>query len=253
MSALLQADNVTKRFAGITALSGVSLDVMPGEFVGLIGPNGAGKTTLFNCLSGLTRADRGAITFDGRDLVGVAMHARARLGIARTFQRMELFAGMTVRQHLLVADRAHSRSGALWKDILTGGKASADETQRVDELLEFLGLDRDADRDVAALSLGRGRIVELARALMTQPKLLLLDEPSSGLDVDETEVVIERLREVNEQRGIAILLVEHDVAMVRSLAQRVFVLDFGTLIACGSTADVFDSADVQRAYLGGSS
>ncbi len=251
MNTLLQAVQVTKRFAGITALNEASLDVAPGEFVGLIGPNGAGKTTLFNCLSGLTRFDSGSISFDGVDLSGVAVHQRARLGIARTFQRMELFTGMTVRQHLLVTDRAHSRSGAMWKDILTGSKARRDELQRVDELLDFLDLGADADRDVAALSLGRGRIVELARALMTQPKLLLLDEPSSGLDISETEVVIERLHEVNRERGVAILLVEHDVEMVRSLATRVFVLDFGTRIASGTTAEVFGDANVQRAYLGG--
>ena len=250
MTPLLHTSQIAKRFAGIAALSDVSLDIGVGERVGLIGPNGAGKTTFFNCLSGLTRIDSGSITFDGRDLDGVAMHARARLGIARTFQRMELFNGMTVREHLLVADRARSRTGALWKDILTGAKVRPEEMRRVQDVLEFLDLERDAERDVAALSLGRCRIVELARALMTQPKLLLLDEPSSGLDVGETEVVIERLREVNQQRGIAILLVEHDVEMVRSLAQRVYVLDFGTLIASGSTSDVFGDVNVQRAYLG---
>ncbi len=253
MSALLAATGIRKSFAGITALNDVHLDVDTGEIVGLIGPNGAGKTTLFNCLLGLSRADAGSVTFDGVDLVRVPSHKRARLGIARTFQRIELFAGMTVREHLLVAERSRRNDGALWKDVLFGGKPKADEHRRVVAMLELFDLERDADRQVEALSLGRGRVVELARALMLEPKLLLLDEPSSGLDADESATIAEKLREVNQEKGIAILLVEHDIAMVRELVARVFVLDFGTLIAHGNTDDVFDDEAVQTAYLGGES
>ena len=247
---LLAAMGVTKTFAGITALDDVSVDVNKGEIVGLIGPNGAGKTTLFNCLLGLLKPDRGAITFDSHDLTRIATHKRARLGIGRTFQRIELFAGMTPRQHLLVAERARRGDGALWKDIVGLGRAKRDELDRAQATIELLGLRVDADRPIEALSLGRGRIVEVGRALMTEPKLLLLDEPSSGLDHNETAELSAVLQTVNAERGTAILLVEHDVAMVQRLVSRVFVLDFGTVIASGATSEVFADAAVRRAYLG---
>jgi branched-chain amino acid transport system ATP-binding protein len=247
---LLAADRVTKRFAGITALDNVTLDVHDGEVVGLIGPNGAGKTTFFNCLLGILKPDAGTVTFDGRDLVRVPTHRRARMGIGRTFQRIELFTGMTPREHLLVAERARRGSGALWKDVLGRGRPTADEQQRVEHTLDLLGLTPVADRKVEALSLGIGRLIELGRALMTEPRLLLLDEPSSGLDRRETEILAGTLRQVQEERHMGVLLVEHDVEFVRALVTRVFVLDFGTLIASGPTADVFDDEAVRRAYLG---
>jgi branched-chain amino acid transport system ATP-binding protein len=247
---LLDARGVTKKFAGIVALDDVDLNVDSGEIVGLIGPNGAGKTTFFNCLLGMLRPDAGSIEFDGRDLTRVPTHRRARLGIGRTFQRIELFAGMTPREHLLVADRSRQGTGRLWKDMLGLGRPKADEQRRAQATIELLGLEAEADRPVESLSLGRGRVVEVGRALMTEPKLLLLDEPSSGLDQRETGELAATLRDVNRERGTAILLVEHDVEMVRNLVSRVFVLDFGTLIASGSTADVFAHDAVRRAYLG---
>ena len=247
---LLVAEGVTKTFAGITALDRVDLDVQAGEIVGLIGPNGAGKTTFFNCLLGILKPDGGRVTFNDRDLSRVATHRRARLGIGRTFQRIELFAGMTPRDHFLVAERVRNGRGALWKDVLGLGRASADENARVDAMLELLGLTAVADRPIESLSLGVGRLVEIGRALMTEPKLVLLDEPSSGLDRHETETLGEQLRTVQQERGFAILLVEHDVEFVRSLVERVFVLDFGTLIASGSTDEVFADSAVRKAYLG---
>jgi branched-chain amino acid transport system ATP-binding protein len=247
---LLEASEISKTFAGITALDEVSLDVQPGEMVGLIGPNGAGKTTFFNCLLGMLKPDRGSVRFDGRDLTRVPTHRRARLGIGRTFQRIELFTEMTPREHLLVAERVRRGDGALWKDLIGRGRPKPEELERVGEAIALLGLDDVADRPIEALSLGRGRIVEVGRALMTQPRLLLLDEPSSGLDHRETLALVTKLHEVNAQTGAAILLVEHDVEMVRSLVSRVFVLDFGTLIASGPTADVFAETAVRRAYLG---
>jgi branched-chain amino acid transport system ATP-binding protein len=247
---LLVADRVSKRFAGITALDAVSIDVAEGEVVGLIGPNGAGKTTFFNCLLGILKPDGGSVSFGGKDLTRVPTHRRARLGIGRTFQRIELFTGMTPREHMLVAERVKDGRGALWKDVIGRGKPTADEQERAQRTLDLLGLGPVADRKVEALSLGIGRLIEVGRALMTEPRLLLLDEPSSGLDRAETDVLAGTLREVQQEEQMAVLLVEHDVDFVRSLVSRVFVLDFGTLIASGATNDVFADAAVRRAYLG---
>jgi branched-chain amino acid transport system ATP-binding protein len=247
---LLDAQSVTKTFSGITALDGVSIDVSDGEIVGLIGPNGAGKTTFFNCLFGILRPDSGHVTFAGRDLEGVPTYKRARLGMARTFQRIELFSGMTPREHFLVAERARNRRGALWKDLLFMGGPTRDEQARATAMLDLLGLGPVADRKVESLSLGVGRLIEIGRALMTEPRLLMLDEPSSGLDRGETAQLAVNLREVQREQHVAILLVEHDVELVRDLVERVFVLDFGTLIASGDTATVFADTTVRKAYLG---
>jgi branched-chain amino acid transport system ATP-binding protein len=247
---LLQASGVTKKFAGITALDDVSLDVDAGEIVGLIGPNGAGKTTFFNCLLGLLRPDAGTVRFDGIDLSRIPTHRRARLGIGRTFQRIELFSGMSPRQHFLVAERVRNARGALWKDVLFMGRPNHDERERAQAMLDLLGLGPVGDRAVESLSLGVGRLVEVGRALMTEPKLLLLDEPSSGLDRRETADLAETLLAVHRERNIAILLVEHDVELVRGFVERVYVLDFGTMIASGPTAEVFADDAVRKAYLG---
>ena len=250
MTSLLVARGVRKTFAGIVALDDVDLEVEPGELVGLIGPNGAGKTTLFNCLLGITRPDRGSVGFAGRDLARMPVYRRARLGIGRTFQRVELFSGMTVRDHLLVAERARRGDGALWKDVLGLGRLRRDEVDRSERTLELLGLADVADRPIESLSLGRGRLVEVGRALMTEPRLLMLDEPSSGLDRSETAALVATLREVHREREVAVLLVEHDVDMVRGLVSRLYVMDFGRVIASGTTADVLGDELVRRAYLG---
>ena len=247
---LLEAADVSKRFAGINALNDVSLDVGEGEIVGLIGPNGAGKTTFFNCLLGILHPDGGTVTFGGRDLTGVPTHERARLGIARTFQRIELFTGMTPREHFLLADRVRGGKGALWKDLVFRGGPTSSEHEHAQAMLDLLGLAPVADRTVESLSLGVGRLVEIGRALMTRPRLLLLDEPSSGLDRAETAELAGNLLTVHRESGVAILLVEHDVELVRNFVERVFVLDFGTLIASGPVESVFAEDAVRRAYLG---
>ncbi len=248
--ALLDAVGITKRFAGITALNGVDLDVQPGEMVGLIGPNGAGKTTFFNCLLGMLRPEGGTVHFDGQDITRLPVHRRARLGFGRTFQRLELFSGMTVREHFLVTERARRGTGRLWKDLLNLAKPSVEERELADRMIEIVGLQAEADNPVEALSLGRGRLVELGRALMTQPKLLLLDEPSSGLDVRETASLADKLAAVQTQHEFAVLLVEHDVEMVSNLVTRLYVLDFGELIAAGPTQSVLGDEAVRKAYLG---
>jgi branched-chain amino acid transport system ATP-binding protein len=248
--ALLEAREISKRFAGITALDSVTLDVEPGEPVGLIGPNGAGKTTFFNCLLGLLKPEGGRVTFDGRNITRLPVYKRARLGFGRTFQRIELFSGMTVRDHLLVAERSHRGTGSLWKDMLNLGGPKPEEIASADATLELLGLGDVAMKPIESLSLGRGRLVEVGRALMTEPKLLLLDEPSSGLDRTETDELVTTLQTVQRERGTAVLLVEHDVEMVQQFVSRLYVLDFGTLIASGPTDEVLGDATVRKAYLG---
>jgi branched-chain amino acid transport system ATP-binding protein len=247
---LLEATKVPKRFSGITALDNVSITVDPGEPVALIGPNGAGKTTYFNCLLGMLRMDEGRVMFNGRNITRMPVYKRARLGFGRTFQRVELFTGTTVRDHLLVAERARHGTGRLWKDLLNLAQPTTDERERADRTLELLGLLDVADAPIESLSLGRARLVEMGRALMTEPSLLLLDEPSSGLDQSESMNLVETLRSVQRERGTAILLVEHDVEMVQAFAGRLYVLDFGELIASGPTADVMSDEAVRKAYLG---
>jgi branched-chain amino acid transport system ATP-binding protein len=247
---VLEAREVTKAFAGITALSSVTMEVLAGERVGLIGPNGAGKTTFFNCLLGVLATDRGTVCLAGEDVTRLPVHERARRGIGRTFQRIELFGESSVREHLLIAERIRRGDGRLWRDLLGRGRPRPDEIAACDEVLELLGLEDLAEEPIEHLSLGQGRLVEVGRALMTRPRLLLLDEPSSGLDREETAHLATTLRAVQQEQGFAILLVEHDVELVSSFTERSYVLDFGTLIAEGPTVDVLASAVVREAYLG---
>ena len=250
MTALLEATQVRRSFAGIVALDDVSLTVDDGERVGLIGPNGAGKTTLFNCLLGVLKPDAGQVHFADEDISRLPVHQRARRGIGRSFQRVELFPDSTVREHLLVAERARRGVGGLWRDLVLGGRPRADEVAACDAVLGLLGLADLADEPIEHLSLGQGRLVEVGRALMTQPRLLLLDEPSSGLDRRETDDLARTLRAIQGEQGFAILLVEHDVELVAAFTERTYVLDFGSLIAQGPTAEVLQSAAVRAAYLG---
>jgi branched-chain amino acid transport system ATP-binding protein len=250
MSPVLVADELTKRFAGITALDRVSIQIDEGERVGLIGPNGAGKTTFFNCLLGVLPPDHGSVELAGKDISRLRVSQRARLGIGRTFQRIELFPDSTVRDHLFIAERVRRGQGRLWRDLLGLGRPKPDELQACDEVLELLGLGDLADEPIERLSLGQCRLVEVGRALMTRPKVLLLDEPSSGLDRAETTKLAKTLQEVQAAQGFAILLVEHDVELVSSFTTRCYALDFGRLIVEGSSKDVLASPEVRSAYLG---
>lgn len=247
---LLEVTGLQKRFDGIVALNDVALRVGAGEFTAVIGPNGAGKSTLFNCLTGVLAPDAGEVSFDGAPLGRASASRRARLGIARTFQRVELFGGMTVFDHLLVADRARRRRGAVLADLFTSSAPRVEETRRCAELMELVGISDLADDPAESLPLGRARLVELARALATRPRLLFLDEPSSGLDRTETDEMAAVLRTVCDDGGMAIVLIEHDVEMVAELAESVWVLDYGQLIASGATAEVFADERVRDAYLG---
>ena len=236
---MLQVDAVDVRFGGVQALKGVSLEVPDGSLVGLIGPNGAGKTTLFNVITGLEKPSRGAVRMDGEDLTSLAPHQRARRGLGRTFQRIEVFSSLTVHENVLAAAEAR-RS---W------GRDEPDPARSASQVLERVGL-RDVEHErVDRLSTGLLRLVEIARALASRPTLLLLDEPGSGLDQNESEALCDLLLDLVAE-GRSILLVEHDVELVMRVCEQIAVLDFGQVIARGTPAEVQADPAVQAAYLG---
>jgi branched-chain amino acid transport system ATP-binding protein len=238
--ALLEVRDVAVRFGGINALKDVSLDVDGGAVTGLIGPNGAGKTTCFNVITGLQETVGGRVALDGTDVTKLGPHKRARLGMARTFQRLEVFGSLTARENVLVA--AEIRAG--WS------KDKDDEPGDVaDALLERVGISTVAHDRVDAMPTGLARLVELARALAARPRVLLLDEPGSGLDDTESEAFADLLLELAGE-GLAILIVEHDVELVMRVCKQIFVLDFGAIIASGTPRQIQANAAVQAAYLG---
>ncbi len=247
---LLRVLGVSKRFGGIAAVSDVTFDVQAGESVGLVGPNGAGKTTLFNCVCGQLRPEHGAVELSGTELLGMPTYRRARLGIGRTYQRVEIFPDMTVRDHLIVASRARRQEGRLWRDLCHLSAPTAEEKARVASVLELVGISDRADDPVSALGLGSCRLVELARALVTEPVLLMADEPSSGLDIHETHELAKVLRTLQRERGMAMLLVEHDLGMVGEVVDRTIVMNLGAVIAEGTFNEVMADPTVRHAYLG---
>ncbi len=251
--AALTVSEVSVRFGGVAALNGVSLGVEPGVVTGLIGPNGAGKTTLFNVISGLQVPDRGTVHFFDVDVTGIRPHRRARLGLARTFQRLELFGSLTAGDNV----RVGIESAMEWwrlehlRRILSRGRSggSASVSVRCQELLGRVGLAGRAGDHASAMSTGSARMIELARALALEPKLLLLDEPGSGLDDAEAQALGELLTSLARD-GMAVLLVEHDMELVMRVCQFIYVLDFGEVIAAGSPEEVRADPRVQAAYLG---
>lgn len=238
---MLRVEDVSVRFGGVQALQGVSFDVAAGAVTGLIGPNGAGKTTMFNVVTGLQRPDSGRVRLDGRDLTRLRPQARSHLGLARTFQRLELFGTLTARENVLVA--AEVAAGLTRRD-----RSAAEVT---DELLHRVGIAEVSDVPSDVLPTGTARLVEVARALATHPRVLLLDEPSSGLSVGESEALGRLLLRLADE-GIAVLLVEHDMDLVMTVCSVLHVLDFGELITSGTPAQVRDDRRVQEAYLGAS-
>ena len=249
---LLRVDGVTVRFGGITALDKVSFSVNTGHIVGLIGPNGAGKTTLFNCLSRLYSFNEGSILFEGRPIIEQPAHGIAALGIGRTFQNLALFRTMTVRQNIMLGGHCRTTSG-FFANALRLPQVKREERalqEHADHLIELLGMQSVAETRVMDLSFGTQKRVELARALASQPKLLLLDEPAGGLNHEEVGVLMNQLRDVRDRLKLTMLLVEHHMNMVMRISDKVVALDFGRVIADGTPAEVQANTDVIRAYLG---
>jgi branched-chain amino acid transport system ATP-binding protein len=249
---LLSVERVSKNFGGLVANSDISFEVAAGEIKALIGPNGAGKTTLFNIISGFYAPSAGRIAFAGQDIVGMAQHRIAALGLTRTFQLVQLFRDKTAAENVAIGFHLRSRGGIL--AALLRLKAARTQERRIRaearELLAFVGLERQAALPAGALTYGQQRLLELARALATRPKLLLLDEPAAGLTPPETETLSTLIRRVNSG-GVTILLIEHDMRFVMTLAQSIVVVDFGRKIAEGSPAEVQVHPAVVVAYLGG--
>lgn len=238
--AVLEAKGITVRFGGVMALNDVELSADAGQVTGLIGPNGAGKSTLFNALTGLVRPQSGAVHLNGVDVTAWSPKRRARHGLGRTFQRIELFSHLNVRENIDVAVEFHRG----W----AGGRPSA--KGRTERIIERLGLQDVADSRVDELSTGRARLIEVARALAIEPKVLLLDEPASGLDEIETDRFGLLLRELAEIDGLAVVLVEHDMRLVMAVSDVLSVLDLGQLLATGAPADIRARPEVLEAYLG---
>jgi branched-chain amino acid transport system ATP-binding protein len=241
---LLEAQDVTVRFGGKAALNRTSIGVERGVITGLIGPNGAGKTTLFNVVCGLLAPQAGRVVLDGIDITSAPPHRRARLGLARTFQRLELFTSLTVRDNVRVGGDIRNR----WSSGRWFGRRS-DSTDEAERIIELTGLGALADREVSEIPTGRARVVELARALMTRPSVLLLDEPAAGQTERETEEFGGLLRRLAAD-GLAICLVEHDMTLVMDVCQTINVLDYGRTIAAGTPDRVRNDPAVIEAYLG---
>ncbi|HEX9977901.1 MAG TPA: ABC transporter ATP-binding protein [Acidimicrobiia bacterium] len=249
---ILEVVDVHLSFAGIRAIDGVTLQVRNGELLAVIGPNGAGKTSIFNCISGIYRPQKGAVRFLGRDLTRLKPHRIADLGIARTFQNIELFPQLTVLDNLMLGRHQHLHYGTAAAMIRVGRAARQENRSRevVEGIIEFLDIHQYRRAYVAMLPYGIQKRVELGRALAMEPKLLLLDEPAAGMNIEETENMARFISDIRRELGIGIVLVDHDMRMVMDLADTVLAIDFGRPIASGTPEQIQGNRDVIRAYLG---
>ena len=246
----LQIDELTVRFGGVHAVDGVSLEIRPGETVGLIGSNGAGKTTLMDCVSGYVRPTSGSITLFGTDVTQVSPELRPYVGLGRSFQDAKLYPGLTVLETLMVALERHAPTGLFAGLLGFGRQNERDKRYTADELVELMGLEAYAEKRAGELSTGTRRIVDLACIIAQQPKLLLLDEPTAGIAQRETEAFGPLLRRLKDMIGFAVLLIEHDMPLVTSLADRIYAMESGRVIAEGTPAEVVNDGRVIASYLG---
>jgi branched-chain amino acid transport system ATP-binding protein len=250
---LFRADDIAIRFGGIRAVDAVTFDVEQGEVFSIIGPNGAGKTTIFNLISRIYNPSSGRLFFQDKDITEVPPYSIASLGIARTFQNIELFANATLLQNLLIGRHCHSTVGIMSQLAFLPGVRREEllHREKAEEVIAFLGLERYRDTLIANLPYGVRKVVELGRALCIEPKLLLLDEPSSGLNVEETEGMGFWIEDIKKDLGITVIMVEHDMNLVRMVSDRVMALNYGRVIALGTPDEVQNHPEVVRAYIGG--
>jgi branched-chain amino acid transport system ATP-binding protein len=250
---LFQVDNISLHFGGLRAVDDVSFAVEPGEVFTIIGPNGAGKTSIFNLISRLYNPTSGKLSFEGKDITKVPPHEISKLGIARTFQNIELFENASVLANLLVGRHCHTTTNVLTELLFLPSVRRAELAHRraVEEVIDFLGLQKYRDMLIAGLPYGVRKVCEVARALCTEPKLLLLDEPSSGLNVEETSDMAYWITDIKKELGITVLMVEHDMTLVNRVSDRVLALNYGKVLASGTPAQVQSHPDVIAAYLGG--
>jgi branched-chain amino acid transport system ATP-binding protein len=253
--AFFKVENLSVWFGGLAAIDGVSFEVEPGQVFAVIGPNGAGKTTLFNCINGIYKPARGKIFFKGNEIVGLKPDAVARMGIARTFQNIELFDHMTAMENLMLGRHIHMKTGLLRGAFLWGkrsfaGREEVVHREKVEEIIDLLELQSVRNKFVGALPYGTQKLIELGRALALEPELLLLDEPCAGMNAEEKQDMIFWIKDIQDELGITVLLIEHDMKMVMDISDQVLAINFGRPITQGTPQDVQQHPEVLAAYLG---